>query len=93
MNRLLKTPRGTFALIDYLNFKGSGAKAHENYHGHRWGLLQVVLGMDEEGEPIAAFVASAKRVLRRRVLHADRKRNEERWIPGWFARLDRYTKR
>ena len=90
VNELLNTPSGTFALIDYLNFKGSGIAEHEHYQGHRWGLLQVILEMRGHGEPVDRFIDSAKMLLRRRVAHADKSRNEGRWIPGWFARLERY---
>ncbi len=89
-NELLSSSNGTFALIDYLNFKGAGTAAHEHYQGHRWGLLQVVIEMKNRGDPVDRFIASAKRVLQRRVTHAASHRDEGRWIPGWFARLDRY---
>lgn len=90
VNRLLRTPKGTFALIDYLNFKGAGTAPQEQYQGHRWGLLQVVLGMQDDQDPLRSFVASAKWALRQRVYLSDPKRNEARWLPGWLARLDRY---
>src|SRR5437763_1763832 len=43
--RMAKTPRGCYALVDYVNFKGEGVLHTERYHGHGWGLLQVLVGM------------------------------------------------
>ena len=42
---LSATPEGTFALIDYVNFKGEGVSPAERYRGEGWGLLQVLEGM------------------------------------------------
>src|SRR4030095_14024904 len=39
--RLLSSSAGTFALIDYVNFKGEGTNPRERYEGQGWGLLQV----------------------------------------------------
>ena len=47
--RLAATGRGTFALIDYVNFKGEGTKQTERYHGEGWGLAQVLETMDAAG--------------------------------------------
>jgi len=38
---------GTFALVDYVNFKGEGTLATERYNGQGWGLLQVLETMPE----------------------------------------------
>ncbi len=45
---LMQTPEGTFALLDYLNFKGEGIDQKERYNGAGWGLLQVLEGMAVE---------------------------------------------
>ena len=45
--RLEATAAGTFALIDYVNFKGEGTLETERYNGEGWGLLQVLEAMPE----------------------------------------------
>jgi len=89
------TPGGTYALIDYVNFKGDGSLASERYKGVGWGLLQVLSGMREVavGQPAAAeFAASAKRVLARRIANSPPERGEKRWLEGWCNRCDTYAK-
>jgi len=89
------TPNGTYALIDYVNFKGDGSLATERYNGVGWGLLQVLAGMREvaAGQPAAGeFAASAKRVLARRIANSPPARGEKRWLEGWANRCDTYTR-
>ena len=85
---LLGTGSGTYALIDYVNFKGEGTNPKERYNGEGWGLLQVLEGMD--GTNSKAFGASAARVLTRRVENSDQARNEKKWLPGWLNRVRGY---
>ena len=87
---LAATPEGAFCLIDYVNFKGEGTALAERYQGQGWGLLQVLEGMDEP-EP-AAFAASAKAVLARRVRNAPPERGEQRWLAGWHNRCAGYLR-
>jgi hypothetical protein len=89
---LAATPRGRFALIDYVNFKGEGTKATERYAGTGWGLLQVLEGMPPGGRA-ADFAKSAEETLRRRVKNAPSDRHEERWLPGWISRVQAYAPR
>ena len=42
LQRLLRTPEGLFAVIDYYNFKGLGSNPRERYAGEGWGLVQVL---------------------------------------------------
>ena len=89
--RLAASGKGTFALIDYVNFKGEGTNAKERYKGEGWGLLQVIEGM-EGGEDVPswrAFSESAARVLTRRVKNADH--DESRWLKGWLSRVRAYA--
>ena len=89
------TTQGTYALIDYVNFKGDGSLATERYNGVGWGLLQVLAGMREvaAGAPAAAeFAASAKRVLARRIANSPPARGEKRWLEGWSNRCDSYAR-
>ncbi|KAB2641359.1 MAG: hypothetical protein DVB25_02010 [Verrucomicrobia bacterium] len=93
--KLSATPNGTYALIDYVNFKGDGSLATERYKGVGWGLLQVLAGMrDVAGGQVAAaeFAASAKRVLARRIANSPPERGEKRWLEGWCHRCDTYAR-
>ncbi|HWL55028.1 MAG TPA: hypothetical protein VNQ90_21475 [Chthoniobacteraceae bacterium] len=88
---LTRSAAGSFALIDYVNFKGEGILATERYRGEGWGLLQVLSGMKDGGDPVKTFSDSAKRVLTRRVKNAPPERKENRWLPGWLNRVGRYA--
>ncbi len=88
--RLAATGKGTFALIDYVNFKGEGTNPTERYKGEGWGLLQVLEGMDASAKsPAQEFGASAGRVLAQRVKNAEPK-NETQWLKGWTNRVHAY---
>lgn len=90
-SRLAKDPNGLYALLDYLNFKGSGISPGENYQGQGWGLLQVLQRIPaSSSEPVVDFVKAAKFVLQQRVKNSPPERNEEKWLKGWFNRLDNY---
>ncbi len=89
------TPNGTYALIDYVNFKGEGINPKERYNGKGWGLLQVLQNMETttSGQPAAReFAASAKRTLDRRISDSAKSRGETRWRAGWHNRCDTYAK-
>jgi hypothetical protein len=90
---LARTPAGIYALVDYLNFKGAGlSKCKRNYE-HGSGLLHVLKGMRSAppgSTPLQAYVWSAKNALLRRVERASPKANHERWLGGWFKRLNTY---
>lgn len=87
--RVAADPRGAYALIDYVNFKGDGASPRERYRGEGWGLLHVLERMDPAAEDVMAeFVTAADFVLTRRVANADR--DESRWLAGWRKRLGTY---
>jgi hypothetical protein len=90
--RIHLIPSGDYVLIDYLNFKGDGVSSEERYQGKGWGLLQVFKEMKEMNsvEPIEEFVRAAKGVLRERIRNAPPDRREERWLEGWFCRLETY---
>lgn len=92
-HKVSKTPQGTYALIDYVNFKGDGTQASERYQGQGWGLLQVLGGMKQvpEGPAAAAeFAASSQRILSRRIANAPPARGEIRWEKGWLNRCATY---
>jgi len=92
-HKVASTPQGTYALIDYVNFKGEGTNLNERYHGQGWGLLQVLGGMHDtpSGPPAAReFSESAKRTLSRRIANSPPDRGERRWEAGWHNRCDSY---
>ena len=89
--RLAATEKGTFALIDYVNFKGEGTNPKERYNGQGWGMLQAIEGMEEEGTAARAFADSAARVLARRVKNSPPERDETKWLPGWVRRVAAYA--
>lgn len=91
--RMLGSSAGTFALIDYVNFKGEGTKETERYRGDGWGLLQVLQGMKGTGRSgaVAEFADSAAEVLTRRVRNSPPARGEKRWLVGWKNRVRRYV--
>lgn len=93
--KVASTPHGTYALIDYVNFKGEGTSPAERYNGQGWGLLQVLGGMNNvsSGPPAATeFAASAKRTLDRRIANSPPARGEQRWREGWHNRCNTYAR-
>ncbi len=87
---ILNQNNGDYILIDYVNFKGEGVKKSERYKGKGWGLLQVLSQMKETNNPKNEFINSAKTLLKQRVLNSPPKRGENRWLRGWFNRIDTY---
>jgi hypothetical protein len=84
---------GVYGLVDYINFKGEGISPSERYKDEGWGLLQVLQGMSGTAQGQAAldeYSLSADRVITRRVANAPPERHEERWLPGWRARVRTY---
>lgn len=91
--RLLKTPQGCYALVDYVNFKGEGVLHSERYQGQGWGLLQVLAEMKTDKTPAESeFARAAALVLKRRVENAPPARNEQRWLAGWLKRVNSYSR-
>ncbi len=93
--KVAASPQGTYALIDYVNFKGEGVLTTERYNGRGWGLLQVLGEMKDAaaGPPAAVeFAAAAKRVLARRIENSPPARGEKRWRDGWFNRCGTYAR-
>ncbi|MEA1987732.1 MAG: hypothetical protein U9N57_00825 [Pseudomonadota bacterium] len=95
---LLSFKKGRFAVIDYVNFKGLG-NSKEQYQGQQWGVLSVLESMSinqdslnkmSREKVLDKFILSAKSRLELRVQLAPKSRNEQRWLKGWFVRLDGY---
>jgi hypothetical protein len=80
---------GTYALVDYVNFKGEGTLPTERYQGQGWGLLQVLEAMGD-GPALQEFRLAADRVLTRRVKNSPPERGEKRWLQGWLNRIQTY---
>lgn len=96
--RLLQFKQGRFALIDYANFKGIG-NDKEQYQGQQWGLLSVLKTMDiskdqlnslTEKQLMNTFKKAAKSRLLLRTQLAPKQRDEQRWLAGWYKRIERY---
>lgn len=91
INRLLATPEGTYAVIDYVNFKGIGTNPGERYEGEGWGLVQVLRDLDEtQADVLDAFSSAAAERLRMRVALSPPEREEYRWLAGWERRVGGY---
>jgi len=87
--------QGTYALVDYVNFKGDGTQISERYNGQGWGLMQVLGGMKDVpagANAASEFAASAKRILSRRIANSPPARGEKRWEEGWHNRCDTYAR-
>ncbi len=92
---LMASKQGSFAVIDYVNFKGMGESLQESYQGQTWGLLSVlkVMRFDpdmSDSQLLDAFIEAAKQRLTLRAQLAPAQRNEQRWLKGWFKRLQDY---
>src|SRR4026208_743650 len=93
--RLIKTPQGCYALVDYVNFKGEGVLHTERYQGQGWGLLRVLEAMHgtSNAGAVDEFARAAKTVLTQRVQNSPTERHESRWLSGWIQRVDGYNGR
>lgn len=87
-------PLGTYALVDYLNFKGSGLVSTEEKMGQAWGLLQVLLDMPENlnsDNVNKAFAISAAKILLRRIENSGPNYGTLRYLHGWMKRISTYA--
>lgn len=90
-HELVNDPQGCYALIDYLNCKGSGLSLKERYKNEGWGLTQVLLKISPSSTDIlSSFVEAAKNVLSQRVKNSPPENGEERWLKGWHDRINTY---
>ena len=94
-DRVASSAQGSYALVDYVNFKGEGTLATERYQSRGWGLLQVLERMHGSANGAGAagdFADAASAVLRERVTNAPPQRHEQRWLRGWLNRVASYRK-
>ena len=92
---IAEAPKGLFALIDYVNFKGEGILATERSQGQGWGLLQVLEQMrtpEKKEDALEEFVRAAKKVLENRVKNAPPEKNCSKRLGGWKTRVKNYLK-
>ena len=92
--RMSRSAKGCYALVDYVNFKGEGVLHTERYRGEGWGLLQVLddmHGTSRGASAVEEFSRSARAILTRRVKNSPAERNESRWLPGWINRVNSYV--
>lgn len=90
---LQSTLLGQYALIDYLNFKGSGINPKEECNGTRWGLLQVLLDMPNnlnEKNVTKSFAVSAAKILVQRIESTAPEYLHLQSLPGWINRVYTY---
>lgn len=88
------SPLGTYALVDYLNFKGDGLNEAENRKGDRWGLLQVLLGMPsavDKDVVVKLFTISAAEKLLRLVKNSEPEYKSIKFLSGWMSRVSSYS--
>jgi hypothetical protein len=96
LQRLVQTPQGLFAVVDYYNFKGLGSNPRERYDGDGWGLVQVLNDISKQPDSADAtdllerFSKAAAERLARRVRNSPSERNEARWLEGWHVRVAGY---
>ena len=85
---------GTYALIDYLNFKGDGLNPLEAVNNQRWGLLQVLLIMpadvNQQNAP-AAFSLAASKILLRLIENSAPDYTRIKFLNGWIKRVSTYA--
>lgn len=92
---IAEAPKGMFALIDYVNFKGEGILETERSQGQGWGLLQVLEEMrvpKKEEDALEEFVRAAKKVLETRVKNAPPEKDCSKRLGGWKTRVKNYLK-
>lgn len=92
---IANAPKGMFALIDYVNFKGEGILETERTQGQGWGLLQVLQEMrppEKKEDALEEFVRAAKKVLENRVKNAPPEKDCSKRLGGWKTRVKNYLK-
>ena len=92
---IANAPKGMFALIDYVNFKGEGILETERSQGQSWGLLQVLEEMrtpEKKDDALEEFVRAAKKVLENRVRNAPPEKDCSKRLGGWKTRVKNYLK-
>ncbi len=85
---------GTYALVDYLNFKGDGLNSREATKGQGWGLLAVLLDMPDnlnKNNVTKAFTVSAAKKLITRIENSAPYYAPLVFFEGWMKRISTYS--
>lgn len=93
INELLSSELGTYAIVDYVNFKGNSAPG-EAYSGFTWGFKTAIDVMSEEGtlKPEVRFQIAVETLLEMRVEEANKLgKDESSFLAGWLKRVDTYS--
>lgn len=91
---LARTSSGVYALVDFLNFKGAGLSSARGNYENGSGLLHVLRDMSKAPQgmsPLRAYAWAAKHALIRRVERSSPDAHHERWLAGWFNRINTYV--
>ena len=91
---LQATPLGTYALVDYLNFKGDGLNPKEESNGQRWGLLQVLLDMPNKltkENVTQAFAVAAAKTLVTLIENSAPEYKRVKYLNNWIKRVSTYA--
>ncbi len=95
INLMLSSALGTYALVDYLNFKGDGINPKEESNGERWGLLQVLIDMPKnltKDTVTKAFAITAAKKLVMLIEHSSPSYHRIHFLAGWMKRLSTYSR-
>lgn len=93
INLMLSEINGTYALIDYLNFKGSGLVSSEKINNQGWGLLQVLLDLPgnlTKDNLMKAFSLSCAKILIKRIENSNPNYKFIVFLNGWIKRVSTY---
>lgn len=94
INLMMSSAQGTYALVDYLNFKGDGLNPKEESNGKRWGLLSVLIDMPNnltQDNVTKAFTIAAAKKLLMLIEHSAPDYRRITFLAGWMKRLGTYS--
>ena len=91
---LVNSYNGVYAIVDYVNFKGTGLSPKERYNDQGWGLKQVLQSMSDDitqENALSEFATACEKMLDLRVTNAKPLKNEGKWLEGWKKRVRIYA--
>lgn len=87
---------GTYTLIDYLNFKGSGLSKLADGSPQYWGLLYVLMSIPNHVNKdtiLKAFTLFAGKALLKRMEKSASQYDQVKFFSGWMKRVSTYSDR
>ena len=93
---LQSTLMGTYTLIDYLNFKGSGLSKLADGSPQHWGLLYILMSLPSHVNKdtiLKAFTLFAGKALFRRIEDSAPGYDQVKFFSGWMKRVSTYSDR